>query len=129
MVCISQVRVLVELPLAEGVRLPGELLLLAVRGSRLAHEPHSAAFLQQTQRGGVRPGGTRVPDGGGRGGAGGAGRVLQLIHSLRHRGQGGRGRVGVQIGGGAEERGLVQPVGVRRTCGRVSGLASQGSAS
>lgn len=78
---VSQVRVLVEFPLAEGVRLPGELLLLAVRGGRLAHQPHGAALLQQTQRGRVRPGGTRVPDGGGRGRAGG---VVQLVHGLRH---------------------------------------------
>lgn len=78
---VSQVRVLVEFPLAEGVRLPGELLLLAVRGGRLAHQPHGVALLQQTQRGRVRPGGTGVPDGGGRGRAGG---VVQLVHGLRH---------------------------------------------
>lgn len=128
---VSQVRVLVEFPLAERVRLPGELLLLAVRGGRLAHQPHGAALLQQTQRGRVRTGSTRVPDGGGRGGGrrgGRAGGVVQLIHCLRHRGQGGRGGVGVKVRGGAKKRGLVQPVGMWRTCRGISGLPSQGSA-
>lgn len=126
--CVSQVWVLVEFPLAEGVRLPGELLLLAVRCSRLAHQPHGAALLQQTQRGRVRPGSTRVPDGGGWGGRGGwAGGVVQLIHGLRHWGQGGRGGIGVQVRGGAKERGLVQSVGVRWAGRRISGLPSQGS--
>lgn len=125
---VSQVRVLVKLPLAEGVRLPGELLLLAVRGSRLAHQPHGAALLQQTQRGRVRPSSTCVPDGGGWGGSRGrAGSIVQLIHGLRHRGQGGRGGIGVQVRGGAKERCLVQSVGVRCACGRIRGLPSQRS--
>lgn len=129
--CSSQVRVLVEFPLAEGkCRRPlvgrcGQLLLLIWSGS-LTHDAHGTVLLQEAQRGRVRAGGARVPAGGR--GTGGSGRIVQLVHGLRHRGQGCRCRICVQTGGRAEERRFMKPVGVGGACRRVGGLASQGSA-
>lgn len=55
-----------------------------------------------------------------------AGRAaLHLVHSLGHGGQGGRGRVGVQVRGGAEE-GVEGRVGGDRR--GVRGLPPQGTA-
>lgn len=56
---------------------------------------------------------------GGRGGGSG----VELVHRLRDGGERCGGRVGVGVGGRAEERGLVEPVGGggRRGDGRAAG--------
>lgn len=117
----SQVRVLVEFPLAEGKRCRP-----LVRSWSLTHDAHGTVLLQKAQRGRVRPGGACVSAGGR--GAGGTGWMVQMVHRLRHRGQGRRCRVCVQAGGGAEEWRFMKPVGVGGASRRVGGLASQGSA-
>lgn len=114
----SQVGVLTELPLAElvgrcagpgdGVRLGRQLLLVVL--SLGMKEP----------QGGVGPAGPgvsrRAPG-------------VELVHGLRDRGQGGRGRVGVQIRGRGEDGGsLLQAVGVGGDWRRVGGLTTQRAA-
>lgn len=129
--CSSQVWVLVEFPLAEGKRRRplvgrcGQLLLLE-RSWSLTHDAHGTVLLQKAQRGRVWAGSARVPAGGR--GAVGTGRIVQLVHGLRHRGQGCRCRVCIQTGGGAEEWCFMKHVGVGGACRGVGGLASQGSA-
>lgn len=77
----------------------------------------AAAFLQQCQGGRVGPAGPGV--------VGGA--ALHLVHSLGHGGQRGRGWVGVQVGGGAEE-GAVGGVGGGGNRRGEGGLPPQGTA-
>lgn len=54
---------------------------------------------------------------------------MELVHGLGDRGQGGRGRVGVQIRGRGEDGGsLLQAVGVGGDWRRVGGLTTQRAA-
>lgn len=110
---VLQVGVLVEFTLVgnagAGVRLPSQLLLLlllllmvvvAVLSWSVTPQGQTTILMEQPQRG-VGSAGSAV-----------AGRApLHLVHGLRDGGQGGRRRVGVQVRGGAEEGGLVEPVG------------------
>lgn len=91
-----------SVPLSDAVRLPPLLLLrvvVAVLSWNRPPQGQAAVLLEQRQG---RVGSARPPV---------AGRdPLHLVHSLGHGGQGGGGRVGVQVRGGAEERVLVKPV-------------------